>query len=178
MRNQSIVLKNQVPLIEDYKIHPEKASITDVAFIEGKSLKDPFHTEVFINEELQVPFKIGVHRAVGGLHDYPNPGDLLCASLASCFESTLRLIANRLQITLINTFVRATADVDVRGTLMINKDVPVNFQRMFLEVKLKVDNDSDTELIKKLIKGTESCCIIYQTLIKALPIYIDFTLDE
>lgn len=37
---------------------------------------------------------VGVHRAVGGLHDAPTPGDLLCAALAACQDSTFRMIAN------------------------------------------------------------------------------------
>lgn len=30
------------------------------------------------------PLQFGIHRAIGGFHDYPNPGDLLNAALAAC----------------------------------------------------------------------------------------------
>lgn len=175
MSNPSIVRENQQPLMETYVKHPEKAMITDVAIIKGEDLDDPFHTTVLINDELQTPFRVGVHRAVGGLHDYPNPGDLLCASLASCFETTMRLIANRLRLTLLHTRVKATADVDVRGTLMVDRETPVHFQSMTLDVELKVGEASEG-MIGKLIKGTETCCIIFQTVKRGIPIAINVTL--
>jgi uncharacterized OsmC-like protein len=176
MTDKSIVKERQQPLMSTYLENPGAAWITDVAIIEGKDLNDPLHTSVSINEELQLDFPIGVHRAVGGYHDFPNPGDLLCAALASCFESTLRMIANRLQITLIKTKIKATANVDVRGTLMINKDVPVAFQHMGLEVEITVSNTVQKELADKLIKATERSCIVLQTLLRGTPVNVNTTI--
>ena len=173
MNSHSIVKENQQPLMESYIKDPKLAWVTDVAVVKGENLHDPFHTKVQINEELEIPFRIGVHRAVGGLHDFSNPGDLLCASLAACFESTLRMISNRLGISLKNTEVKVTAEVDVRGTLMVDQSVPVGFQKMTVKVNLQMDEAVNKESIHKLIKGTENCCIIYQTLKQGIPIVID-----
>jgi len=172
MISSSIIKERQQPLIAGYLENPEAAWITDMAIIEGKNLDDPLHTSVAINEELKVDFKIGVHRAVGGHHDFPNSGDLLCAALASCFETALRLIANRLQITLIKTKVVATANADVRGTLMVDKEVPVGFQSMGLEIEITVFNSVPTELADKLIKATERSCIVLQTLLRGTPVNV------
>ncbi len=60
---------------------------------------------------------VGVHRAVGGPHDMPTPGDLLCAALASCQDSAVRMVANRLGVEILALEVRVTAQVDVRGAL-------------------------------------------------------------
>ena len=168
----SIIKERQQPLIADYIKNPELAWVTDMAIIEGKDLDDPLHTSVSINEELKVDFPIGVHRAVGGYHDHPNSGDLLCAALASCFESALRMIANRLQITLLKTRVIATANADVRGTLMVDKEVPVGFQSMGLNVEITVSHSVSTELAEKLIKATERSCIILQTLLRGTPVTV------
>lgn len=169
----SIVKERQQPLNENYIKDPKSAWITDVAVIEGKNLTDPFHTSVCINDELKVDFPIGVHRAVGGHHDFPNSGDLLCAALASCFETALRLIANRLQIVLYKTKVRATADVDVRGTLRVDLNVPVCFQTMGLEIEITLNNSVKEEMANKLIKATEQSCIVLQTLLKGTPVHVD-----
>ncbi len=177
MKHNSKVLERQKPLMASYVVTPEKAWVTDMATVEGKHLNDPFHTKVTVNEELQYPFPIGVHRAVGGLHDAPNPGDILCTALAACFESTLRLIADRLGITLESTRVRATAGVDVRGTLMIDKAVPVAFQRMDLGVEVDT-SESNRERTELLLRATEQSCIILQTLKAALPIHINHTVVE
>ncbi|WP_051416430.1 hypothetical protein [Asinibacterium sp. OR53] len=83
MTDKSIVKERQQPLMSTYLENPGAAWITDVAIIEGKDLNDPLHTSVSINEELTLDFPIGVHRAVGGYHDFPNPGDLLCAATTS-----------------------------------------------------------------------------------------------
>lgn len=174
MTDKSIVKERLQPLMSTYLENPGAAWITDVAIIEGKDLNDPLHTSVSINEELKLDFPIGVHRAVGGYHDFPNPGNLLCAALASCFESTLRMIANRLQITLIKTKIKA--NVDVRGTLMINKDVPVAFQHMGLGVEITISNTVQKELADKLLKATERSCIVLQTLLRGTPVNVNTTI--
>ena len=173
MKTNSIVKERQQPLMESYLKNPQDAWITDMAIIEGKNLEDPLHTSVSINEELKIDFPLGVHRAVGGHHDFPNSGDLLCASLASCFETVLRMVADRLQITLIKTKVIATACVDVRGTLMMDKNVPVGFQSMTLDVEIKVDNSVEKGMLPVLLKATEKSCIILQTLNKGMHVQVN-----
>lgn len=170
MKTNSLVKQRQLPLIETYLEDPKKAWITDVAFVEGKDFDKPFNTSVYINDELQENFKIGVHRALGGYHDMPNPGDMLCATLASCFESTLRMIAERLGIQLEYTFVKAEAHVDVRGTLMVNRNVPVAFQSIDLNVNVRTVNESSR--LPLLLKATENSCVIFQTLKLAIPVRI------
>ena len=170
MKTISIVRERQEPLMKSYLRRPEKAWITDVAFVEGKNLDKPFQTEVTINDELQQNFGIGVHRALGGYHDMPNPGDMLCATLASCFESTLRMIAERIGIKLQYTFVKAEAHVDVRGTLMMDKTVPVAFQSIDLYINVETENNQNK--LPLLLKATEKSCVIFQTLKLAIPIRI------
>ena len=47
--------------------------------------------------------RIGIHTAVGGNCDFPNPGELLSAALAGCLDTTVRIIANRLGIPVISS---------------------------------------------------------------------------
>lgn len=82
------------------------------------------------------------------------------------------MIANRLQIPLLNTRVIATANADVRGTLMVDKEVPVGFQSMGLNVEITVSHSISTELAEKLIKATERSCIILQTLLRGTPVTV------
>ncbi|WP_394369736.1 hypothetical protein [Flavihumibacter profundi] len=64
--------------------------------------------------------------------------------MASCFETALRMIANRLQIALYKTKVRATANVDVRGTLKVDKNVPVHWVYFRIEPQFKDKTDEST----------------------------------
>ena len=173
MEKNSIVRERQQPLMDSYIADPRKAWVTDEAVIHGKDFNDPFHTEVLINDELKIPFKIGVHRAVGGYHDYPNPGDMLCASLAACFDSALRMITNRMKINIRKATVKATANADVRGTLMVDRNVPVGFQSMGLDLQIEVESSVKKQALEKLVGATEMCCIIYQTLKPGIPIHIN-----
>jgi uncharacterized OsmC-like protein len=176
MKNESIVLQRQRQLNATYENDPSQALITDSSEVIGINLHDPFRTTVSISDEFKVPFKIGIHRAVGGDHDHPNSGDLLCATLAVCFESTIRMISNRLNIELSETRVKASAQVDVRGTLMIDKSVPVGFQSMQLDVVI-VSKTTDQRMMNMLLKAVEQSCIIYQTLKQGMPVTITSNLE-
>jgi uncharacterized OsmC-like protein len=171
-RDSSVVHQRHTLLYDTYRKDSASAWITDSAEVIGINLHDPFRTTVSINDKMKVPFKIGVHKAVGGDHDFPNPGDLLCASLASCFESTVRMISNKLGIELFETKIRATAQVDVRGTLMIDKSVPVEFQSMHVDA-LIIAKNADEKLLNTLIKGAKNSCIVYQTIRKGIPITLN-----
>ena len=175
MKNLSIVAQHQYPLMAKYRVSPKGAWITDGAMTESIDLKDPFHSGVFIGENHKVPFAVGVHKAVGGLHDKPNPGDMLCGTLTACFDTTLRMIANRLGIGIKHLKVITTAEVDVRGTLMMDSSVPVAFQRMGLTISLQCDCEEKKAHV--LLKATENSCIILQTLLKAVPISIHYDIQ-
>lgn len=174
-KNKSEVYKRQMELRKVYLKNPEDAMIIDWAQVEGKNLSDPFRTEVSINSEFKVPFQVAVHRAVGGEYDFPNPGDLLCASLASCFESTLRMIASRLEIELWKTTITVTGKIDVRGTLILDKSVPVGFESMHLAIEIGTRNLSD-KTIHILLNATKRSCVVYQTLKKGILITKEVTI--
>jgi len=170
LRNvKSEVAKRHKKLKEIYEEDPQKASIIDSAVVEGENLDDPFHTKVLMNDELNLPLKTGLHRAVGGDHDYSTPGDILSAALAVCFESTLRMIADKLEIQLEHTRVSVEASVDVRGTLMFDKSVPVGFQKMNMEVELG-SNNAGEKILNTLYRAALKSCVVYQTLKSGIPV--------
>ena len=127
---KGIVKQRQDPLRKQYRTAPDEARITDSAKTVMNGAEDPFHAAVVAGQEHDALWQVGIHRAVGGYHDLPNPGDILCAALASCFHSTLRMIADRLEIPIASLEVNTQADVDVRGTLLVDRSVPVGFQKI------------------------------------------------
>jgi uncharacterized OsmC-like protein len=159
------VRTRQDPLRAHYKEAPGQALITDRARTTGGPDTDPFHGYVVPgSKDYGDVWPFGIHRAVGGYHDAPNPGDMLCAALAACLDSTLRLIADRLGITLLSLAVNVTAEVDVRGTLAVDRSVPVGFQAMRCHVDLRAAEDTDPKRIEKLLAASERSCINLQTL--------------
>jgi uncharacterized OsmC-like protein len=158
------VRSNQAPLRTHYQYTPAAALITDHARAAGKDPGDPFHSTVEPMPGSGVSIAVGVHRAVGGLHDAPTPGDILCAALAACQDSTLRMVANILGITLEYLSVEVTAKVDVRGTLLVDPLVPIGFQSMHCKVELRAREGTKAELVTLLQETAERCCVVQQTL--------------
>lgn len=165
------VRERQDPLRERYKVTPEEAAITDRARTTGGVGTDPFHGAVVPgSEDYGVEWAFGIHHAVGGDHDAPNPGDVLCAALAVCLDSTLRIIADRLGVTLTSLEVDVSADVDVRGTLLVDRTVPVGFQSMRCHVDVQAAEGTDPKLMQKLLAAAEHSCVVLQTLRSGVPV--------
>jgi uncharacterized OsmC-like protein len=164
--NKEMMQKRHRPLIRQYKQEPAAAWITDGARTADGSLRrhDPVHGELIIGTSQPLSAPLSVHSAVGGDHDGPNPGDYLSAALVGCFDSTMRIIANRLGIVLEELSVAVSAEVDVRGTLRVSPDVPVGFQRMSLTVHARPAPQTSPQAMKMLLAATEQSCIVMQTL--------------
>lgn len=158
------IQERQRPLRARYKTEPEAAWVTDHARTRSSDPRDPFHFIVEPMDGCGVQLPVGVHGAVGGLHDAPTPGDILCAALAACQESSIRMVANLMGVELKSLTVHVTADVDVRGTLAIDPQVPVGFQSMRCDVHLEAGAGTPPELLAKLRAGAERCCVVLQTL--------------
>lgn len=170
---KTIVQEAQVPLRNLYKETPTLAMVTDHARTCGADPADPFHSAVAPMDGCGVFIPVGVHRAVGGLHDAPTPGDLLCAALAACQDSAVRMVANRLGVEILSLQVRVSAQVDVRGTLGI-EDVPVGFQSMTCDIDLTVREGTPDKLLKSLQLAAQRCCVVQQTLYHPPPVTTRF----
>ena len=163
-RRASLVQHRQDPLRERYRSAPAEAWIRDGAQTISACGGDAFHGVVLPANSSDAPLQFGIHRAVGGFHDYPNPGDLLSTALAACFDSTLRMIAEHLGIRLEFLEVKVDAECDVRGCLLVERAVPVGFQRMRCGVRLQAGDSVDEDTVKRLIAAAEHSCVVLQTL--------------
>lgn len=159
------VYEAQASLRAQYKETPELAMVTDRATTCGASASDPFHSMVRPMNASTVPLPFGVHSAVGGPYDAPCPGDLLCAALAACQDSSVRMVANLMGIELVALEVKVQGTVDVRGALGIQKDVPVGFQSITCDIHLKAREGTPPEALEKLRVAAERCCVVAQTLL-------------
>jgi uncharacterized OsmC-like protein len=174
MNDQFIVMaERQAPLAKIYLQDPTQAMITDSASSQcgTADMADPLHGKVTAGG-FTIP--VAVHSAVGGDSDGAVPGDLLCAALASCVDSTIRIVANRIGLILTSVEVSVTAEIDVRGTLCLQREVPVGFQAMHLSVLIGARAGTSQKLISALFLGAERSCVILQTLKSSLHITTQF----
>jgi uncharacterized OsmC-like protein len=169
------VRARQDPLRARYKETAEEAWITDRGKTTAGVETDPFHGYVVPgSKDYGIVWPFGIHAAVGGYHDGPNPGDLLCVALAACLDSTIRIIADRLQITLTSLEVDVTANVDVRGTLVVDRQVPVGFQKMQCRVAIQAAPGTDSKMVEKLLAAAEHSCVNLQTLRSGVAVETSF----
>ncbi len=173
----AIVFNAQKPLRASYKQDPSLAMVTDHAKTTGPDASDPFHSQVEPMDGCGVVIPVGVHSAVGGPHDAPTPGDLLCAALAACQDSSVRMVANILGIELLSLQVQVTATADVRGAMAMNPEVPVGFQSIACDVSMRVKDGTPPDLLEKLRVAAERCCVVQQTLRSPPRVKTSFTFD-
>jgi uncharacterized OsmC-like protein len=97
--------------------------------------------------------------------------------LAGC--TTLRpqgiYFANLLGVELKELEVRVTADADVRGAMAMDSTVPVGFQSITCDVRLKAKEGTPADLLRKLTVAAERCCVVQQTLKSPPPVKTSFS---
>ena len=164
-------LKNvQAPLKEKYRAEPAAALITlraEGKIGEGVSCKIQTH---------QAIVHAGLHPATGGTGMLACSGDLLLEALVACAGVTLTAVATAIGVEIKNGTVKAEGDLDFRGTLGVSKEAPVGFTAIRLQFHL--DTDSTPEQIASLSKLTERYCVVYQTLVRGVPVETLYKLES
>lgn len=164
---QAIKMKDRhEPLCAKYREEPEDATIIDSARTSSKNVSalSPIYTEAVFGKHIPISMPVGIHKAVGGESDYPNPGDILCGAIASCLDATIRVVANRVGVKLKELSVEVNGRVDVRGTLRVDRNTQVGFQQFNVKVRIKPAGLVPMMMLKRIVKGAESSCVVIQTL--------------
>ncbi|GAA6004149.1 OsmC family protein [Rhodotorula paludigena] len=124
----------QAPLKEQYTSNPSSALVTlssSSTLEEG----DGVACSLSVGKALK---KAGLHQMAGGTDaEQLCSGDMLLESLVACTGVTLKAVATSLEIPLQKGTVTAEGDLDFRGTLGVDKSVPVGF----LAIRLTFDLD-------------------------------------
>ncbi|HET7414472.1 MAG TPA: OsmC family protein [Arthrobacter sp.] len=147
----------QAPLKQQYRDDPGAAMITLNA--EGELGMD---VSCSINTGRAIA-AAGLHPATGGDGSLVCSGDMLLQALAACAGVTLQAVASSLGLSVSGT-VHAEGDLDFRGTLAVDKTVPVGFQD--IRVRFDLTSDANDEQLDKLLQLTERYCVVYQTLVR------------
>jgi uncharacterized OsmC-like protein len=87
---------------------------------------------------------------------------MLLESLVACAGVTLQAVATAMRIDIRRGTVHAEADIDFRGTLGVDRTVPVGLTD--IRLRFDLDTDANPEQIETLLKLTERYCVVFQTL--------------
>lgn len=147
----------QAPLKERYRDDPESARITLSA--EGSLDEQNVSCSVATGRAM---VEAGLHPATGGTGMMACSGDMLLQALVACAGVTLRAVATSLEIPVRGGRLRAEGVLDFRGTLGVDKDAPVGFSSIRLEID--IDSDADADQLAAVLRLTERYCVVYQTL--------------
>lgn len=173
---RSEVSRRQAPLRATYERSPASALIVKRVTTFTDTNADALHGSVAFPYD-GACLRYGVDRAVGGLHDAPNPGEMLCAALAACADASIRMVADLLGIALRRLEVEAVAEVDVRGCLGIDRNVPVGFTSMACRVRIGAEPGTNAEALAILLARAESACINLATLRSGVAIEVSHEID-
>lgn len=113
----------------------------------------------------------GLHPATGGDGSLACSGDMLLEALVACSGVTLGAVARALGVDIRAGTVRASGDLDFRGTLAVAKDAAVGFRN--IELSFELDTDASPEELETLYKLTKRYCVIYQTLVNPPEVTVD-----
>jgi uncharacterized OsmC-like protein len=151
----------QAPLKNRYKTEPGAAMVTLRATGRaGEGIACKVETGRALAAAREVV--AGLHPATGGDGALACSGDMLLEALVACAGVTLRAVATAIGIELRDATIAAEGDLDFRGTLGVDKETPVGFQRIRLDFAL--DTDATEEQMATLLRLTERYCVVFQTL--------------
>jgi uncharacterized OsmC-like protein len=147
----------QAPFKERYKSDPQSAVIklSATGSIESEGIACKLET----GRALAVA---GLHPAAGGSGLQLCSGDMLLEALVACAGVTLKSVATAIEVPLKSGIVTAEGDLDVRGTLGIDKEAPVGFAE--IRLRFDVDTPAPQDKLDLLLKLTERYCVVYQTI--------------
>lgn len=167
----------QAPLKERYREDPGAAEVVTTARSVPYNPDDPQHCVVAPVAFPQVQIHSGLHPAAGGMGDVPCSGDILAAALVICEESTIRSVAANMGVPLESVDVEVNIHWDFRGTMAVDRDVPVGAIRIDLRSRIKVMEGVNQDRAQRLLGSAERYCSTLQTLRNGVALETHFTLD-
>jgi len=148
----------QKPLKEQYRREPASSRITITA--KGNETSTPLSCSVDIGRAL---YEAQAHTGVGGAGTAACSGDLLIGALAACAQLTCQLVAKAMGVPTRKIEVTAQGDMDLQGTLGLDKENPVGFQAIRMHFDIDAP-EATADQLKALRGKTEQYCVVFQTL--------------
>jgi uncharacterized OsmC-like protein len=147
----------QAPLKQRYRDTPDSARITSRA----EGILEPYDIVCTVRA-WHGEVAAGLHASAGGSGELACSADMLLEALVACAGVTLRAVATAMGVTINGGSIVAEGVWDVRGTLGVDRSVPVGLSEITL--RFDVDSDADPAKLARMIQTTERYCVILQTL--------------
>jgi uncharacterized OsmC-like protein len=147
----------QTPIKERYRAEPDAAVIT----LRANGTLDSSGIACRV-ETGRAIVDAGLHPSTGGTGELACSGDMLLEALVACAGVTLRAVATAIEVDVSGGTVSAEGELDVRGTLGVDRDAPVGFRA--IRLRFELETDAGDEQLASLLKLTERYCVVLQTI--------------
>jgi len=158
----------QEPLKQSYREHPKSGLITLTA--REASADTPIACSVDLGHAV---YEAQAHAGVGGEGTGACSGDLLLGALAACAQITCQMVAEAMGLEVSAIAVTVEGDLDLRGTLGIDREAPVGFTDIRVSFAIDAPGATDEQL-GALRRKTERYCVVYQTLVGGAAVATEF----
>jgi uncharacterized OsmC-like protein len=162
--------ERQQPLKEGYRNDPASSRIT-LRATGSQVADDAIACSIDIGRAV---YAAQAHSGVGGAGTGACSGDLLLGALAACAQITCQMVAESMELDVRRIGVTVEGDLDLRGTLGIDRETPVGFQDIRVRFQIDAPAASPEEL-DSLARKTERYCVVMQTLRSAPAISVNFS---
>src|SRR5919108_3504600 len=139
----------QQPLKDAYRADPARARITLAA--RASADETPIACSVDLGRAI---YEAQAHAGVGGAGTAACSGDLLLGALAACAQLTCQMVATAMGLETNRIEVVVEGDLDLRGTLGVDRDVGAGFNSIRLRFDIDAPGASEHDL-DGLIARTE-----------------------
>src|SRR5690606_22345188 len=151
----------QKPLKDKYRSDPNSSRITLTA--RGSQSDNAMSCSVDLGRAI---YAAQAHSGVGGAGTGACSGDLLLGALAACAQITCQMVATSMGIQTLRIEVVVEGDLDLRGTLGVDREAPVGFSAIRMRYEIDAPG-ADPEQLASLQAKSERYCTVLQTLREA-----------
>jgi uncharacterized OsmC-like protein len=116
------------------------------------------------------PARAGLHPATGGDGSDACSAEMLLEAVVACVGVTMRSVATAMGVELTNVNLTARSTFDARGTLGVDRQVPVGVGPVSVEISASTEASEET--VERLLATTERYCVVGQSL--AVPPRLSF----
>ena len=150
----------QAPLKTLYRDDPAATVLT----LKARGILDP--STLGCRVETAGGFVVaGLHPAAGGDGSLACSAEMLLEALVACAGVTIVVVATAIGATIRSGSVSVEGDIDFRGTLGIDKNIPVGLTS--IRLRFELDTDASEEQLMTLRRLAERYCVVFQTLMKS-----------
>ncbi len=161
------------------------ALMQSIAGIQGNpdAAKVVFRADTQLEEDVRCSAKVRDFAPIivdeppdlGGADAAANPVELLLVALGACQEIMYSAYASVMGVQLNSVKVNLRGYLDLRGLFGMDAAVPPGYQKIIFETT--VDSPADIETLKKLVETVESHCPVLDTLVRAIEVSGQVTLN-